>query len=648
MDLRRHFQKVAPGWMPFAAVAITALAGIIVSVCSLLAGSVIIFQNLLYVPIIIACMYYTKRGFLFSIMLSLVYLLLIVSFTGGSVVVVLEATMRVFLFVGIAGVVTFLSARRRQVEQELRRHRANLEQLVEDRTARLERMAKEAQQLQQRIEFVLGATNTGLNIIDSEFQVRYIDPERQRVYGDPRGRTCYEYFWGRRDTCPDCGAVRTKAAQQVLVTEELLPRYDDRPIQVTRIPFQDENGDWLIAEINVDIAERKRAEEALRRSEEKYHQLFNNALVGMFRATADGSEILDVNEKFLEIFGGTRDALVDSHAVLPWAYPQEREELLRRLAVEGRVTDFECRMRNERGEVRVCLMSLRLYREHGILEGSVRDITEQRRAEEQALQQQTELLHLSRLSILGEMATELAHELNQPLSAITTYGGACLRQVQAAKLDRARLLRNQQRVLEQAMQAREVMGRIRAFAARRRAPMARVTLGEVIRSAVALMQCEMRRKNIELKLKPGDGQIVILADVVALGQVLVNLLRNAEEALESTCSASSVTIETRVTPAKQAEVLVSDTGPGVSEEDLPRLFDPFFTTKPAGLGIGLSIGRRITEMHGGTLAAQRNPEGGLTFIVTVPLAPPEGQENDPSGPDRPDRQEAWAKVEWAR
>ncbi len=126
-----------------------------------------------------------------------------------------------------------------------------------------------------------------------------------------------------------------------------------------------------------------------------------------------------------------------------------------------------------------------------------------------------------------------------------------------------------------------------------------------------------------MRLKLENEQAVIHADVVTLEQVLVNLLRNAMEALEPSGSPSSIALETRVTPAQQVEVRVSDSGPGVSEEDLPRLFDPFFTTKATGLGLGLSLGRRIVEMHGGTLTAKRNPDGGMTFLITLPLAPRE-------------------------
>lgn len=258
------------------------------------------------------------------------------------------------------------------------------------------------------------------------------------------------------------------------------------------------------------------------------------------------------------------------------------------------------------------------------LVGYARDVTERKQAQEQAAQRQAELLHVSRLSTLGEMAAELAHELNQPLSAIMTYGGACLRQVQSSTPDMDRLIRNQRRILEQALRARELMRCIRAFARRSEPRMDRVPLAGIVAKAVELVRWRMQRKSIALVLKLEDDRAAVRVNAVQIGQALVNILRNAIEAAEHADSPPSVIVETRVSPTRQAQVVVSDTGRGVPPENLPRLFEPFFTTKPAGLGVGLSISRRIVETHGGTLEAKRNSAGGMTFTMTLPVAPSQG------------------------
>ena len=123
--------------------------------------------------------------------------------------------------------------------------------------------------LHRQVEFILGATNTGLDIIDSDFNIRYIDAEWQKVYGDPSGRKCYEYFRGRTEVCPGCGTVKALASKAMAVTEEVLPKEGNRPMQVTTIPFQDDKGEWLVAEVNVDIRDRKRAEEKSRLAREE-------------------------------------------------------------------------------------------------------------------------------------------------------------------------------------------------------------------------------------------------------------------------------------------------------------------------------------------------------------------------------------------
>jgi PAS domain S-box-containing protein len=128
------------------------------------------------------------------------------------------------------------------------------------------RLAEEMKALKQQMEFVLGVTKTGIDIIDSEFNIRYIDPEWAKAYGDPTGKKCFQYFMDRSEVCPHCGiptALKTKSA---IVTEEVLVKEESRPVQVTTIPFQNEKGEWLVAEVNVDISERKHAEQALRKT----------------------------------------------------------------------------------------------------------------------------------------------------------------------------------------------------------------------------------------------------------------------------------------------------------------------------------------------------------------------------------------------
>lgn len=144
-----------------------------------------------------------------------------------------------------------------------------LKDFVITKPASAKKVEEEIEILKQQMEFILGVTKTGLDIIDSEFNIRYIDPEWAKVYGDPTGKKCYEYFMSRREVCPRCGIPKALETKQINVTEEVLVKEDNRPIQVTTIPFQNEKGEWLVAEVNVDISERKRAEGALLKAHEE-------------------------------------------------------------------------------------------------------------------------------------------------------------------------------------------------------------------------------------------------------------------------------------------------------------------------------------------------------------------------------------------
>lgn len=138
--------------------------------------------------------------------------------------------------------------------------------------------------LRRQIEFILGATKTGLDIIDSEYNMRYVDGVWQEIYGDPAGKKCYEYFMGRKRPCPNCGITKALATKQPVVTEEILVKENNRPIQVTTIPFQDRKGEWLVAEVNVDITERKKAEAELKKYHERLEEMVESRTQELKRA----------------------------------------------------------------------------------------------------------------------------------------------------------------------------------------------------------------------------------------------------------------------------------------------------------------------------------------------------------------------------
>ena len=250
--------------------------------------------------------------------------------------------------------------------------------------------------------------------------------------------------------------------------------------------------------------------------------------------------------------------------------------------------------------------------------GFINDLTEHQRTQARLQELQSELIHVSRLSEMGEMAATLAHELNQPLVAISNYTRGCQRLLARAGPEAIpETMEALDKAAEQALRAGQIIRRLREFVARgetekRVEPVARLVEEA---AALALVGAHEQGLTTHVALDPRAGSV--LADRVQVQQVLVNLMRNAREAMQHS-ERRELTVEARAIGRKTVEVAVSDTGPGIADEVAGRLFQPFVTTKASGMGVGLSICRTIVEAHGGRLAVERNIDGGATFRLTLP------------------------------
>jgi len=220
------------------------------------------------------------------------------------------------------------------------------------------------------------------------------------------------------------------------------------------------------------------------------------------------------------------------------------------------------------------------------------------------------------------MASGLAHELNQPLSAILSYAIASRASIQAQSTDREQLTRNLEQVIAQSKRAGEIIKRVRAFVQRRPIRVSPVDVNETVQEVLALIRPDVVHKEIRVVLELGEGLPAALSDAIQLQQVLLNLMRNAVEAMETTDPTErQLTIRTALETSGIVKVTVSDTGAGLDPTLLPRIFEPFFTTKAQGLGIGLSIAHSIVEMHRGQLSVEPGPARGCTFAFTLPAVP---------------------------
>jgi C4-dicarboxylate-specific signal transduction histidine kinase len=283
---------------------------------------------------------------------------------------------------------------------------------------------------------------------------------------------------------------------------------------------------------------------------------------------------------------------------------------------------FETKHRTKTGEIRDVLVISR-----GVSIGGRdfalaiwRDMTEAKRAEEEARRREAELAHVSRLSLVGEMASGLSHELNQPLSTILFYARGCIRRIQSGTLAPAALLDVLEKVAVQADAAGRIVRRLREFVSKRAPHLSTVDVNETIRRALSFAEAETTRSGARVRLQLAEALPAVRADRIQLEQVIVNLVRNGVEAMQAVeLGQRELAIETARSADNTITVGVHDTGVGLSAEIAERVFDSFFSTKPDGMGMGLSISRSIIEAHGGRLWVTPDSERGTTFRFSLPV-----------------------------
>jgi signal transduction histidine kinase len=254
-----------------------------------------------------------------------------------------------------------------------------------------------------------------------------------------------------------------------------------------------------------------------------------------------------------------------------------------------------------------------------------RQATERRKqaAELEAAHWRERLAHLVRVHTVGEMSAALAHEITQPLGAIENYALAARRRAAAQAPDLAKVVDLLDKVIGQATRAGDVVMRLRGLVKRHDLEPAEIDIARAARACIDMVKTDCEFRDIRIELKPAAGVPAVVADEIHVQQVILNLLRNAMEAMEQRSDLPRViTVETGLSGPDAVSVRVADRGSGISDGDLERVFESFYSTKPAGLGIGLAICRKLIEAHGGTLRASDNPGGGAVFQFTLPLRAP--------------------------
>jgi two-component system sensor kinase FixL len=261
--------------------------------------------------------------------------------------------------------------------------------------------------------------------------------------------------------------------------------------------------------------------------------------------------------------------------------------------------------------------------------GFIRDVTARKVAEERLRQREDEarslqerLTHFSRLSTMGEMAAGLAHEINQPLAAIAAYAQASQRFLKSSQRNDADVLEALEQINAQALRAGEVIRRLRNFVRNREVKRESVECNRLLDDLRTLAETDARMHNVRLRTEACADLPAVFADPIQLQQVVLNLVRNAIDAMtEAPQDQREVVLSTQVQPEGFVEIVVSDHGSGLAPGTAEQLFHPFFTTKPSGTGLGLAISLSIVRAHGGRLWHTPNPGGGAQFHFTLPVTP---------------------------
>ncbi|MCU7798237.1 MAG: PAS domain S-box protein [Candidatus Thiodiazotropha sp. (ex Semelilucina semeliformis)] len=297
--------------------------------------------------------------------------------------------------------------------------------------------------------------------------------------------------------------------------------------------------------------------------------------------------------------------------------PRYWQNLVNRSLTAGETEEFEVSFDGQ-----VFSLQLAPIQELDYVNLYARDITQMRNAEMQSRQHQSELVHVCRVSTMGEMSTGLAHELNQPLSAIINFASGCVRRIQSGVGGEAELVDAMAQITVQAERAGEIIKRLRALVGKRPQEHEVVNLNHMVLEVASFIEYEANRHRVEVTLELSKESLPVKVDLVQIEQVLLNLVRNAIDAMKVVTSGDrKLLLKTKRLDDSRVEAIVMDNGPGMAPDTCEHLFDAFFSTKETGMGMGLPISKKIIEAHYGELSVETSVGEGAIFHVVIPTDP---------------------------
>lgn len=374
------------------------------------------------------------------------------------------------------------------------------------------------------------------------------------------------------------------------------------------------------------VQRRLETEQALSR-EYAFRKAMEDSLFTGLRARDLEGRIIYVNPAFCRITGFSAEELIGLKPPMPYWAPEEIDSTLsahrKVLAGQAPSEGVEVRLQRKNGERFDALIYeaplIDAEGRHTGWMGSVLDVTERKRAEELARQQLEKLQFTARLVTMGEMASTMAHELNQPLSAIASYTTGCINRLDSGDLPRDELRDALGKLAAQAQRAGRVIRRVYDFVRRSEPKRAPCDINAIVDDAVGLIEADARKCGVRIVQELAPDLPLVLADRVMLEQVLLNLMRNGMDAMQATEATQRLLVISTALSEGSVLVGVADHGSGIPLEVAAHLFEPFYSTKPEGMGMGLNICRSIIEFHKGRMWVDANPGGGTLFRFTLPL-----------------------------
>jgi PAS domain S-box-containing protein len=507
---------------------------------------------------------------------------------------------------------------------------AHLSQVFNDTARRLRDLYTTLQRSEDRLRLVIDTIPAHVWSTRCDASVEFIN----RRFLEFTGRSIEDMLgWGWGSVIhPDdlrryVGEWQAAVASGVPMESEARVRRmegDYRWLLIRNVPLRDEQGNivnWYGTA--VDIEERRRAEDALRRSQAYLAEAQRLSNTGSFGWNVSTGEILWSDETF-RIFQYDRTTKPTVELILQRVHPEDAvhvKQTMENASMDGKDFEHEYRLMmpdNSVKQIHVVAHAVSDHSERIEFVGAVMDVTERKRAYEALREAQENLARVSRLTTMGELTASLAHEIKQPIAAAVTNASACLRWLGREQPDLAEAREAAARIIKDVNRASDIISRIRLLFQKGPPQRESLDVNDVIEEMIALLRNEASRYSISIRSELAGNVPKIAADRVQMQQVLMNLMLNGIEAMMDRQPPRRLTVKSEEVENGQILISISDTGPGLPAEQAEQIFNAFFTTKSHGTGMGLTISRSIVESHGGRLWAADNSPRGARFCFTLP------------------------------